>query len=73
MQVDEAALEARIESAAIGYSDPEEAMRQIRSNDQFRQQLEGAVLEDQAIDWLLGRVRVVDEPSSFKDLMNFGA
>lgn len=73
IRVDEAALEARIESAAIGYADPDEAMRQIRSSDQFRQQLEGAVLEDQAIDWLLGKVKVVDEASSFKDLMNFGA
>ncbi|MEI8299069.1 MAG: trigger factor [Pseudomonadota bacterium] len=73
IRLDEAALEARIETASIGYSDPEAAMRQIRSNDQFRQQLEGAVLEDQAMHWLLGKVKVVDEASSFKDLMNFGA
>ncbi len=73
IRLDEAALEARIETASIGYSDPEAAMRQIRGNDQFRQQLEGAVLEDQAMHWLLGKVKVVDEASSFKDLMNFGA
>jgi trigger factor len=73
LKVDEAALEARIESAAIGYADPEEAMRQIRANDEYRGQLESAVLEDQAIEWLLGRVKVTDQPSSFKDLMNFGA
>lgn len=73
MNVDEAALEARIESAAMGYSDPEDAMRQIRANADMRGQLESAVLEDQAIDWLLGQVKVTDQPSSFKDLMNFGA
>ena len=73
IQVDEAALEARIESAAIGYSDPEEAMRQIRGNQQLHQQLQSSVLEDQAIEWLLGKVKVRDQPSSFKDLMNFGA
>jgi trigger factor len=71
--VDEAALEARIEAAAIGYADPEEAMRQIRGNDEYRGQLESAVLEDQAVEWLLSKVKVLDLPSSFKDLMNFGA
>jgi len=73
LNVDAAALEARIEAAAIGYADPEDAMRQIRGNDEYRGQLESAVLEDQAIDWLLARVKVTDQPASFKDLMNFGA
>ena len=36
-------------------------------------QLESSVLEDQAVDWLLGRVKVVDQPSTFKELMKFGA
>jgi trigger factor len=73
LNVNEAALEARIESAAMGYSDPDDAMRQIRANADLRGQLESAVLEDQAIDWLLGQVKVTDQPASFKDLMNFGA
>ena len=73
LKTDAAALEARIETAALGYADPEDAMRQIRGNDEFRGQLESAVLEDQAIEWLLTRGKVADQPSSFKDLMNFGA
>jgi trigger factor len=73
LAVDAAALEARIETAAMGYSDPEDAMRQIRASDDFRGQLESSVLEDQAIEWLLSKVRVTDQPASFKDLMNFGA
>ena len=71
--VDAQRLDERIESAAVGYSDPEAAMRQIRDNDSLRSQLESAVLEDQAIDWLLGQVQVIDQPSTFKELMNFGA
>ncbi len=62
LAVDEAALEARIEAAAIGYADPEEAMRQIRGNDEYRGQLESSVLEDQAVEWLLSKVKVQDLP-----------
>ena len=31
------------------------------------------VLEDQVVDYLLERAQVTDQPSTFKDLMNFGA
>ena len=31
------------------------------------------VLEDQVVDYLLERAKVTDQPSSFKELMNFGA
>jgi len=66
-------LEERIEATAVGYSDPEAAIRQIKKSDNLRSQLESAVLEDQAVDWLLGKVRISDQPSTFKELMNFGA
>jgi len=66
-------LDERIEAAAAGYSDPADAARQIRANDNLRGQIVSAVLEDQAIDWLLGKVRIVDAPTTFKELMNFGA
>jgi len=71
--VDAAKFEERVEAAAIGYSDPEAAMRQIRDNDQFRQNIEGTILEDQAVDWMLTQMKVVDKPTSFKEIMNFGA
>jgi hypothetical protein len=35
--------------------------------------MEAAVLEDQVVDWLLERARVTDKPSSFKEIMKFGA
>jgi trigger factor len=73
IQADPKRLGERIEAAAAGYSDPEEAARQIKANDNLRGQIVSAVLEDQAIDWLLGKVRVVDTPTTFKELMNFGA
>ena len=50
-----------------------QALQQYRSNPQFRRQMEAAVLEDQVIDWLAQRAQVADKPSSFKEIMNFGA
>jgi trigger factor len=70
---DVARVEERIESAAAGYSDPDDAARQIRSREELRSQLEAGLLEDQAVEWLLARVKVVEQPSTFKELMNFGA
>ena len=70
---DAARLEERIEATAVGYSDPEDAARQIRASDELRGQIESGVLEDQAVEWLLGKIKVVDRPSTFKELMNFGA
>ena len=66
-------LEERIEAAAVGYPEPDAAARQIRASDEARSQLEAGVLEDQAVDWLLGKVKIVEQPSTFKELMNFGA
>lgn len=73
LRPDTAKLEERIESTAAAYPDPEQAARQIRDSREFLSQLEAVVLEDQVVEWLLGRVKVVEQPSTFKDLMNFGA
>jgi trigger factor len=72
LTADPAKIEERIESAAAGYPDPEQAARQIRDSREFLSQLEAVVLEDQAVDWLLGKVKVTEQPTTFKDLMNFG-
>jgi trigger factor len=65
-------VEERVESAAAGYPDPEQAARQIRDSREFMQQLEAVVLEDQAVEWLLSKVKVTEQPTTFKELMNFG-
>jgi trigger factor len=73
LRPDETRLEERIESVAASYPDPEQAARQIRDSRELLSQLEAAVLEDQVVEHLLGKVKVVEQPSSFKELMNFGA
>ena len=36
-------------------------------------QIENVVLEDQAVDHLLERAKVTEQPSTFREIMNFGA
>ena len=73
IKVDPVRLTERVESAAAGYADPDEAAKQIRANDELRAQLQAAVLEDQAIEYLLTRVKLSEQPSTFKELLKFGA
>ena len=55
------------------YSDPDEARRQYLQNEAATRQLQMAVLEDQAVDWVVSAAAVTDQPATFKDIMNFGA
>ena len=73
IKVDQAKVMERLEELAQQFPDPEKALQTYRSNPQIRRQLESGVLEDQAIDWIVERAKVTDQPSTFKDLMNFGA
>lgn len=73
IQIDQAQVQTRFEELAAQYPDQGQALQQYRSNPQFRRQMESAVLEDQVIDWLTQRAQVADKPSSFKEIMNFGA
>lgn len=73
LRVDHARVNERLEELAQQFPDPEKALQTYRGNAQIRRQLEAGVLEDQAIDWIVEHAKVTDQPSSFKELMNFGA
>ena len=73
LKVDQSRVQTRFEELAQQYPDANEALRTYRGNLQFVRQMEASVLEDQVVDWVLGRARVHEQPASFKELMNFGA
>ncbi|HEY1992540.1 MAG TPA: trigger factor [Gammaproteobacteria bacterium] len=70
LAVDAKRVEERLERMASEYSKPADAVRSFRSNREILRQVETLVLEDQAVDWLLGQASVTDKPTTFKDLMN---
>jgi trigger factor len=73
IQVPMAALEERMEVAALSFADPDAAYKQIKNNERARNQLAAAILEDEAVEKLVTRVTVNTVPSTFKEIMNFGA
>ncbi|MBB6091579.1 trigger factor [Povalibacter uvarum] len=73
LRVDQAKVMERFEDLAQQFPDADKALQTYRSNPQIRRQMEAGVLEDQAVEWILERAKVTDQPSTFKELMNFGA
>ncbi|HMN45659.1 MAG TPA: trigger factor [Povalibacter sp.] len=73
IKVDQAKVMERFEELVQQFPEPDKALQTYRSNPQIRRQMEAGVLEDQVIDWVLERAKVTDQPSTFKELMNFGA
>ena len=73
LQVDRALVDARLGELAATYPDPDAILKAYRQNPDAMRQVESMVLEDQVVDYLLERAKVAEQPSSFKELMNFGA
>ncbi len=73
IQPNAAQLQSRLDEIVSTYSDPDEARRQYLQNEAATRQLQMAVLEDQAVAWIISAAKVTDQPGSFKAIMNFGA
>jgi trigger factor len=72
IRVDRSRVEQRLNSVVASYPDPDSVRRQYLQSREAMAQLESAVLEDQALDWVQSNVKVVDKPVSFADLTGFG-
>ncbi len=73
LQLDRAKVQSRVEALSASYPNPEDARRAYLQNREAMQQIESAVLEDQALDAVLARARITERPSTFQDLTGFGA
>jgi len=73
LQLDRARVDARLGELAATYPDPDAILGAYRQNPDAMRQVENMVMEDQVVDFLLERAKVTDQPSTFKELMNFGA
>jgi trigger factor len=73
VEVDRARVQQKLTELVQQYPDPAQVLKAYRENPQLSRQIESMVLEDQVVEWLLERAKVTDQPSTFKELMNFGA
>lgn len=70
--VDPAKVRSTIESIAASYEEPEEVVKWYYGNRQLLSGIEALVLEDQVVEWMLQRVAVHEQPTTFKALMQPG-
>ena len=73
IQVDRARVQTQLAEIVAAYPNGEEMRRQYLQSPDAMRQIENQVREDQVIDWLLGQVKQVPKPSSFKELTRFGS
>jgi trigger factor len=62
-------VSARIQTIASTYEQPEEVVRWYMGNKERLSEIETSVLEEQVVEWVLGKAQVSDEQSSFEALM----
>ena len=72
IKVDRERVQTRLADVASQYPNPDEVRRAYLQNADAMRQIESAVLEDQVVDWVLGRARITERPISFSELTGFG-
>jgi trigger factor len=72
LKVDRERVQARLAEVVSQYPNPDEVRRAYLQNADAMRQIESAVLEDQVVDWVIGRAKVTDKPLSFSELTGFG-
>src|SRR5687767_5166713 len=73
LKVSRESVHEKVNERASTYSNPEEVRRAYLQNADTMRQIEAQVLEQQAIDWVLGQVKIAEKPASFSELTKFGA
>jgi trigger factor len=63
-------LNAALEAIAATYEDPGQVIDYYRSHPELMHGLELMVLEEQVVEWVLGKAQVTDEPSDFQRLVS---
>jgi trigger factor len=71
IKVSREAVQEKLNELAASYSNPDEVRRAYLQNAEMMRQIESQVLEQQAIDWVLGQAKVTERPSTFSELTKF--
>ena len=70
IKADAAAVRKQIEELASSYQDPQQVIDYYYGNQEMLKNIEGLVLEEAVTTAVLEAATVVDEPTTFKDIMN---
>ena len=72
LKVSRESVSEKLNELAASYSNPDEVRRAYLQNAEMMRQIESQVLEQQAIEWVLGQAKVTEKPSTFSELTQFG-
>jgi len=70
LKVDDAKVDEIIATNASAYEDPQEVIEYYKGNQEMMQQVRNVALEEQAVDFILGKAKVTKKKAAFDDLMN---
>jgi trigger factor len=73
LTVDRARVNERLDEMVSAYGDAATMKRAYLQNADAMRQVESLALEDQVVEWILDHAKVLNQPSTFKELMNFEA
>jgi trigger factor len=71
IEVDRARVLAMLEDLVSQYPNAAEVRRAWLQNPDVMRQIETAVIEEQAVEWVLGRAKVSEKPATFAELTGF--
>lgn len=69
IEADPGRTRERIAEIAAGYEEPEQVMQYYLSNQEALYAIQGAVMEDQVVDHLIGLAQVTDEALNYQDAL----
>jgi trigger factor len=72
LKVDRERVQTRLNDVAAAYPNADEVRRAYLQNADAMRQIESAVLEDQVVDWVVGKAKITEKPSTFSELTGFG-
>ena len=74
IKLDRERVQTRLNDLIASYPEQQqdEARRAYQQNQDAMRQIESAAIEDQVIDWVLGRANITDKPMTFKEITGFG-
>lgn len=69
LRVDAERVKAKIADIASTYEDPQEVINHYQKNRQLMQGIEGLVLEEMVVDWIVAQAKVKDVEKAFAEVM----
>lgn len=70
LKVDKVLLDKRLSEIASAYENPQQVIDYYNNNEELLNNIRSAILEEQAVEYILDKVKVIDKKMNFTELMS---